>query len=57
MWPLGRKGCKGETAEVMMYKARGRDCGQALLEKSWVVYAKRFAGGMQALSSFLASRP
>lgn len=39
------------SAEVMMYKARGRDCGEALLEKSWVVYAKRFAGRMKALSS------
>lgn len=28
----------------MMYKARGTECGQALLQKSWVVYAKRLAG-------------
>ena len=27
-----------------MYKARGTECGQALLQKSWVVYAKRLAG-------------
>lgn len=27
-----------------MYKARGTECGQAFLQKSWVIYAKRFAG-------------
>ena len=30
--------------QVMMYKARGPECGQALLQESWVVYAKRLAG-------------
>mmetsp|Transcript_67026 Transcript_67026/g.157251 ORF Transcript_67026/g.157251 Transcript_67026/m.157251 type:complete len:160 (+) Transcript_67026:158-637(+) len=29
---------------VMMYKASEKECGQALLKESWVLYAKRFAG-------------
>lgn len=35
--------------QVMMYKARGTECGQALLQKSWVVYAKRLAGPRETL--------
>eukprot|EP00435_Cladocopium_sp_Y103_P019647 s1740_g4.t1 len=36
--------CCSLATKVMMYKARGTECGQAFLQKSWVIYAKRFAG-------------
>lgn len=36
--------CSTAADRVMMYKARGTECGQAFLQKSWVIYAKRFAG-------------
>lgn len=41
--PFG--GQQKAAAQVMMYKAKGVDCGQAFLQPAWVVFAKRFAGG------------
>ncbi|CAJ1412427.1 unnamed protein product [Effrenium voratum] len=33
-----------ESRMVMMYKAKGPDCGQALLPETWRPYAQRLAG-------------
>ena len=44
-WPLAKRHpCCRLATKVMMYKARGTECGQAFLQKSWVIYAKRFTG-------------